>query len=83
MIIRALWFLGVLVSAAAGPLWFLCLVGVPYLLYYAGIELLFVALLVDGYFGFERTDWPLYTLVVLVLIIVVQFLRPYISVYNR
>lgn len=83
MLLRSIWFMGVVIAGAAGPWWALCLLGIPYLLYYTGLELLFVALLIDGYFGFERTDWPMYTVITFALMLMVQFLRPYISVYNR
>jgi hypothetical protein len=83
MLLRLFWFLLVFITAAAGPWWLLAFVGVPYLVHFAGVELLAIALLVDGYFGYERTGWPLYTLVTLIAIVAVRFLRPYISVYNR
>ncbi len=83
MLIRSLWYLSILVAAAAGPLWALLIVGVPYMLRYAGVELLLIALLVDSYFGFERTEWPLYTVATLVCIVLVRLLRPYITVSIR
>lgn len=75
----------VLTAAAAltGPLWLFLPLLVAYIVIYTGVEVLFVALLVDAYFGYGTTYVGLYTLATGVGLIAVHILRPRLFVYNR
>ncbi len=79
---RIFLFMLVLIFAATGPVWLLVASGLLYLAAYMGAELLLVAFLIDGYFGYAANTLPWYTLTTLVLLILARFLRPYISVYT-
>lgn len=72
-----------LITAATGPLWVFLPIVILYTFYYDGIEIILIAVLVDAYFGYGHTSVPWYTVAALGLLILVRFLRPYVSMYNR
>lgn len=83
MFARICLFCFVLVTAATGPLWLFAPAALLYLVIYLGAELVLIAFLVDGYFGYAANALPWYTLTTLGLLVLLRFLRPYISVYTR
>lgn len=83
MLARVLLFLLVLVTAATGPVWLFVPAALAYLFLYLGAELLLVAFLIDGYFGYAANALPWYTLTTLSSLLLLHLLRPYISVYTR
>lgn len=82
MVIRTLCFASVLVTAVAGPFWVAVLLGLAYAAYFQGLELMLVALLVDGYFGYGRSV-PSVTLATAALLLLFIALRPHLTLYNR
>ncbi len=79
---RILLFTSVVVTAATGPWWLFVLAFAVYAGVYVGTELLLVAFLIDGYYGYTTAVFPWYTLCALVVLLVVRIIRPHISVYT-
>ena len=83
MKLRILLFFVTLLMALVGPFWVFLPLLALYILCYAGMEALCIALLVDAYFGFGTTYPGLYTVITGVCILLVHTLRPALFVYRR
>jgi len=69
--------------AAIGPVWLLWGVLVLYVLLWSGFEVIFITLLIDGYYGYGVSPYPYFTIAAVVLLVLVKLLRPYLSIYNQ
>jgi len=71
------------VLGLAGPVWLFVPVLIVYIFRYTSIEVMFVAVCIDAYFGYGSSMPYLYTLCTAVLLLFVHTLRPYLTVYNQ
>jgi len=74
---RALSFAGIVIVAFTGPVWLMMTAMLGYALMFSGIELIAVALLVDAFFMNTTTLFPLYTVITVIGLIVVELIKPY------
>lgn len=80
---RILFFLA-LVAAAVGTMPAVTLIGaLIYTVIYTGPEVIVLGLLMDAYFGWGSGTWYHFTLILAAMVLVVEILRPHLSVYNR
>lgn len=78
--IRTLSFgLILLVALIFSPVWSVPLI-VLHMLRYSAYELLILAVCIDVYFGAHA--WPYYTLVVVFGLVVITFVRPYVTFFE-
>lgn len=82
MLLRFAWFLLIAFTALAGPFWIAVVFGLCYALWYQGVELLLIALLVDAYFGYGSVSVPYVTLATAGTLFVVLLLRPHLTLYT-
>lgn len=66
-----------------GPVWLFVPLFVLYILLYTGIEVLFIAVCIDAYFGYGSAVPFLYTGCTAVLLLVIDILRPQLWMYNK
>jgi hypothetical protein len=82
MILRISLFALVLLVAAALPTWVLACCALLYAFRYTAYELLFLAALIDSFYGTGGWSVPYYTLVAAAALIFIEWLKPHISLYN-
>ncbi len=84
MILRIILFLGLIVAATTGPLWITSVLALVYAFRYIAYELLAVAFVLDGFYGVQfAISIPFYTFCVLLGLVIIEYLKPLISVYNQ
>lgn len=87
MIVRSILFCGLLYIATLAPLFVLAVCAFIYSLFYTAYELIFLALAIDIFYGFGHVAHfvhiPYYTVMALCCVFFVEWVKPYISVYNQ
>ena len=83
MIWRIFFFILVAIFGLTGPWPVFALVAALYALVYVGVELLFVSFCIDAFFNYNTNHWPMFTLGTLVFLLLIQLVRPHISIYKR
>lgn len=81
VIIRSIWLILMLWLLVAGLTVPGLVLLVTYLLYFTGYELVLMVFLVDVYHG-ALLDWPWFTILVLILTIFVELLKPRLLLYT-
>lgn len=66
-----------------GPVIVFALLAVAYTFLYFGVELIVLGAAIDAYFGFNSGGVYVYTLCIAAGLLVVQYLKPYLKVYNH
>lgn len=82
-IFRIILFIVTMVCGFTGPLWLFACGVIAYSFLYFGIELIFIAVAVDAYFGYAENSYYLYTLGTTAVLFLAQYLKPRLSLYNR
>jgi len=80
---RVLFFLLLSVAACTGPVWLFVSGLLAYGVFFSGIEIIFLAALVDALFMNSTAVIPVYTLLAIVWLIIVEFVKPHIVLYNQ
>ncbi len=84
MIVRSLLFCALVFVAALAPVFVLALCAFVYVILFRAYELIFLALALDIFYGSGYPlHLPFYTIVALVGIFFIEWVKPYISVYNQ
>ena len=84
MIIRIALYIGLIVVFTTGPLPIAVVCALAYAFRYTAYELLALAFVLDGFYGVQFAfSIPFYTLGALVALVIVEWLKPLISVYNQ
>ncbi len=83
MIVRLILFVGLCVIALVAPTAVLAVCALAYALRYTAYELILVAATIDAYYGLGFTIVPYYTIVTCVCLVLVEWIKPRISVYNQ
>ena len=83
MILRVFFFLLLVCMCTFAPFWVCALGAIAYALTYTAYELIILAVFLDAFYGMgSRFSLPLYTLVVVCGLIIIESVKPHISVYN-
>lgn len=83
MIVRLVLFSIFLVSTTVAPAWFLVLCVVMYALKYTAYELMFLTVMVDALSSIgHQFVIPQYTISMCIVLLCIECIKPYISVYN-
>jgi len=81
--LRVISFLVLLILGFSGP-WFLFVGGILlYCVAFSGIEVIVLAASVDAYFGFNTQSFYYYTIYTALLLITVQYARPFLKIYDN
>lgn len=84
MILRSLFFCVLLTVAALAPVIVFAISALFYALFYSAYELIFLALAIDVFYGSGYpVHIPYYTIVALISVFFIEWVKPYISVYNQ
>jgi hypothetical protein len=83
MILRLLFFILLCIVAITAPTAVLAVCALAYALRYTAYELILLAAAIDAYYGLGFTIVPYYTMVVCVSLILIEWIKPQISVYNQ
>ncbi len=84
MILRGLLFCVLLAVATLAPVIVFAISALFYALLYSAYELIFLALAIDVFYGSGYPmQIPYYTIVALVGVFFIEWVKPYISVYNQ
>lgn len=84
MTIRYLFFILVCVSGSFAPVWLYILLAFLYALRYTAYELIVLATIFDAYYGMQTVFLiPVYTLGVTFGLLLLEWVKPHISVYNQ
>ena len=67
----------------SGPVWFFIIGAIGYVFLYAGLEILILSAAIDAYFGYASGEWFIYTIATALGLLLAQWLKPYLSVYNQ
>ncbi len=67
----------------SGPLWVFVIIGAVYLVAYTGVEMVLLAAAIDAYFGYQYDTWYMYTISVAIAVLVMQWMKPRLSLYNQ
>lgn len=78
---RVLFFIAIVILASTGPVPLLAAAAFVYALKYPAYELVLVAACIDAYFGAGQP--PVYLLVTIGTVIIIELLKPYIRVRER
>lgn len=81
--IRFIACFGVLLVGMFSSLMLFLIAAFIYAISFASLELIIIAGAIDAYYGLTTDQWPLSTLSVLVVVILVEWIRPHISLYNE
>jgi len=81
--IRIILFCLVSISAFTGPWLVFLLAAIAYGVYYTGIELIILAVLVDAFFMSASAFTPYYTLAAVLTLCLAEFVKPYTVFYNQ
>jgi len=80
---RVLFFLLLFITACTGPAWLFIPGLLAYGVFFSGIEIIFLAAVVDALFMNSTAVIPLYTLLAIIWLITVEFVKPHIVLYNQ
>lgn len=84
MIIRVVFFLLIVGIAVVAPTPILAICACAYALRYTAYELIILAMCIDGFYGIGSPILiPYYTIVACIGLIVIEWIKPHISVYNQ
>ncbi len=84
MIVRVLFFILIVVIAVVAPTAVLAVCALAYALRYTAYELIFVAAGIDAFYGAGGIlTVPYYILITSAVLILIEWVKPYISVYNQ
>lgn len=82
--LRILLFCILLLISVVVPTWLLAVIALVYALRYTAYELIPLALCIDAYYGMSfYGHLPYYTLCAILLLIVVEYIKPRLSLYNE
>ena len=76
-------FLLVASAGLSGPTWLFICSAVVYLGIYTSLELIFLGVVIDAYYGYGGVTYFAYTLSAAVGVIVMQWVRPRLWIYNQ
>jgi len=82
-LLRILFFITLICTGFTGPLWLFAAGTVIYIFMYLGIEVIILAVAIDAYFGFGSDGWFMYTICTSVVLFLLQWAKPHLSVYNQ
>jgi len=82
MIIRLLLCIALVVCAVVLPVWLFAIAAFAYALYYTAYELLLITALLDAFYG-GGIFIPYYTIACAVVLIMLEWVKPRLSVYNE
>jgi len=82
-IYRILLFLILIFIGLSGPVWLFILGAALYIIVYTGVEIIFLALAIDAYFGYASGGYYIYTIITAAGLYIVQWAKPHIWVYNQ
>ncbi len=71
-----------LVTAATGPWWLAVICGLLYIVWFRGAEIVLVGLLADGVYG-TGSVLPWYTTIFTLTLLLAEWLRPHVFIYNK
>jgi len=80
---RVLIFSVLIITGFSGPVWIFGIGLFGYIFLYSGLEVLILAAAIDAYFGYASDSWFMYTILTATGLLIVQWLKPYLSVYNQ
>ena len=83
LLIRSIALVGVFVCALGAPAAVTVVAVIGYSFVYTGPEVIIAGVLMDAYFGYGSGMFYRYTLLFAIIVLVVDILRPHLSVYNR
>ncbi len=85
MILRALFFVTLLCMTSAVPTSVLVVGFCVYAFLYTAYELIFLAVIIDGFYAVSGSGVaiPYYTISIILLLFVTEWLKPRLSVYNQ
>jgi hypothetical protein len=83
MILRLFFFMLLCIVALIAPTAVLALCALAYALKYTAYELILLAAAIDAYYGLGFTLVPYYTIVTCVSLLLIEWIKPRISVYNQ
>ena len=84
MISRILFFGALLCATAFIPVWLYVSAAVLYALFYTGYELIILGACIDSYYGFSGVTFlPYYTICTAIGLLLIEWVKPHISVYNQ
>lgn len=76
-------FILLIIIGFAGPSWLYILGAVFYIFFYLGLEILIVSAAIDAYFGYASGEWFMYTIATAIGLLIMQWVKPHLSVYNQ
>lgn len=83
MIQRLFFFILVCIIAVIAPTGFFAVCAFAYALRYTAYELIIVAATIDAYYGLGYTMIPYYTIITCIGLLIIEWIKPRISVYNQ
>ena len=81
--IRSIAIAGVLLVGVFSPLGLFVLASTIYAVSFSSLELIIIAGIIDAYYGYTIAYLPISTFSVLVVVVIVEWVRPSISLYNQ
>lgn len=81
--IRIFLFCILIILGFSGPVWLFIPMVLVYIFIYTSAEVVCLAACIDAYYGYGSSLPYLYTLSTAAVLLVMQILRPHISVYNQ
>lgn len=82
MIIRCTGFIILLLLSASAPLWLFVLCAIAYMFRFTAYEVIVLGVCIDVYYGGGGISIPYYTLGSTLLLLLIEYAKPYISLYN-
>ena len=82
-ILRILLLISLMLLGFGGPAWLFVVGVLLYVCTYVGVEVIFLAASIDAYFGYQQETLYVYTIATALLVFVVQWAKPRLSVYNQ
>lgn len=83
MMIRIVCFLGVALLGIIAPTGVFVVFALAYALRYTAYELMIIAVSIDAYYGLGYATVPYYTIATTVGLLLIEWIKPRISVYNE
>jgi len=82
-ILRISLLISLILLGFGGPTWLFAVGVFLYVIAYVGVEVIFLAAAVDAYFGYQQETLYVYTIATAILVFLVQWVKPRLSVYNQ